>query len=64
MSDVQFNEDQAEEFGRPPARSGGDLTGKLIKWGFVSTRQEAEYVMIGIGIAVAVLAFFVYLSTG
>ena len=64
MADVEFNEDQADEFGRPPSRSSSDFTGKLIKWGLVSSRQEAEYVMIGIGIAVAVLAFFVYRSTG
>lgn len=47
-------EDQGDEFGAPPERSGGfDLSGKLVAWGLVSSRQEAQYVLI----AIAVLAF-------
>ncbi len=62
MSDVQFQSDDQSEFGSPPSRSGTDLTGKLIKWGIVSSRQQAEYVMIGLAILIAILAFFVYRS--
>ena len=39
---------------------GADFTGKLIKWGFVSTRQEAQYALIGVAIVVLVLAYVLY----
>ncbi|OGG78146.1 hypothetical protein A3F56_03645 [Candidatus Kaiserbacteria bacterium RIFCSPHIGHO2_12_FULL_55_13] len=64
MGDLRFDSDQQEEFGPPAARpSGSDLTGKLIAWGIVSNRQQAEYVMIGLAVLIAVIAFFVYRST-
>ena len=51
----------ADEFGRPPQQSmGADITGKLIKWGFVATRQEAQYVLIGVAIVALVLAYVLY----
>ena len=63
MGDLRFDSDQQEEFGRSAGKtSGSDLTGKLIAWGIVSNRQQAEYVMIGVAILVAVVAFFVYRS--
>jgi len=64
MSDVQFDQDGSNEFGTPPSSSGTDLTGKLIQWGIVSNRQQAEYVMIGLAVAVVIIAFFVYRSSG
>lgn len=63
MGDLRFDSDQQEEFGRPAGNTpGGDLTGKLIAWGVVSSRQQAEYVMIGLAVLIAVIAFFVYRS--
>ncbi len=62
MNDMQFQSDDQNEFGSPPSRSGTDLTGKLVTWGIVSSRQQAEYVMIGLAVLVALLAFFVYRS--
>ena len=64
MSDLQFN-DQTDEFGRPPVASlGSDLTGKLVQWGLASTRQQAEYLMMGIAAVIVVIAFFLYMSGG
>ncbi len=59
MSDVQFDSDQANEFGRPPQRGGSDLTGMLIKMGIVSDRKQAEYVLIGIGVLALIAAYLV-----
>ncbi len=62
MGDLNFDTEK-DEFGRPPSRdSGGDFTGKLITWGLVSTRQQAEYVMVGLAVAIVIIAFFVYRS--
>lgn len=64
MGDLRFDTDQQEEFGPPVGRPlGDDFTGKLIAWGLVSNRQQAEYLMIGLAVAIAVIAFFVYRST-
>ncbi len=63
MGDLRFDTDQ-EEFTRPPSmNSRRDFTGMLIAWGLVSNRQQAEYVMIGLAVVIAVIAFFVYRST-
>ncbi len=59
MSDVQFDQDNANEFGRPPQSGGFDMTGKLIQWGIVSSRDEAQYVLIGIGVLAVSLAVYV-----
>lgn len=63
MADLQF-ENQTNEFGRPPEASGGfDITGKLISWGLVSNRKEAEYLLIGVAVVALLAAFFFYRST-
>ena len=63
MGDLRFDSDQ-EEFSRPAGRaSESDFTGKLVAWGIVSNRQQAEYVMIGLAVLIAIIAFFVYRST-
>jgi len=62
MADLQFD-NQANEFGRPPVSDPGvDFTGKLIRWGFVSSRKEAEYALIAIAVLCLVAAYFVYKS--
>ncbi|MBI5457470.1 hypothetical protein HY971_01970 [Candidatus Kaiserbacteria bacterium] len=62
MSEMQF-QDQTDEFGRPPVASGGfDLSGMLIKWGIASSRQQAEYVLIGVTVVIIAIAVFVYFS--
>lgn len=62
MGELRFDS-EGDEFRRPEgANSGRDFTGMLIKWGLVSNRQQAEYVMIGLAIVIAVVAFFVYRS--
>jgi hypothetical protein len=62
---VQF-ENQGDEFGRPPQRSGGfDLTGKLVQWGLVSSPQEAQYVLLAVAIVVVLIAgYFIFHSGG
>ena len=60
MSELQFD-DQTNEFGRPPASTpSADLTGKIIAWGLASNREQAQYVMIGVLVAVIVLTLLVY----
>ena len=60
---VQF-ENQGEEFGRPPERASAfDLTGMLVQWGVVSSRQQAEYVLIGIGVFAFAVAIFIYFGS-
>jgi hypothetical protein len=55
----------ADEFGRPPQQSAGsDITGKLIQWGFVSTRQEAQYALVGVAVVALILAYFLYGKLG
>ena len=61
MGEVSYDSDNSDEFGKP---AGGltstDFTGKLIEWGLVSSRQQAEYVMICIAVAVVIVAILVY----
>ena len=63
QGNVQF-ENQGDEFGRPPQRSGGfDITGKLVEWGLVSSLQEAQYVLMAVGVAALLIAgFFIFHS--
>lgn len=63
MGEVRF-ENPGEEYGPSPvASSGFDMSGMLVKWGLVSSRKEAEYILIGIGILALVIAVFVYMSS-
>lgn len=51
----------ADEFGRPPQESAGsDITGKLVQWGFVATRQEAQYALVGVAAIALIVAYFLY----
>jgi len=62
MADLQFD-NQGNEFGQPPvAEPGMDVTGKLVSWGFASSRKEAEYVLIVIAVLCLAAAYFVYKS--
>ena len=59
MSDMQFDQDNATEFGTPPSvSSGSGMAGMLIKWGLVSSEQEAQYVLVGVAVVALVLMFF------
>jgi len=65
MSEMQFQTDDQNEFGRPPASSGGfDLSGMLIKWGVVSSPQQAEYVLMAVGLLCLVGAGYFFWSDG
>jgi hypothetical protein len=55
MSGALF-EDQGG-FGRDEALN---LTALLIKWRIASTRQQAQYILIGVVLVAIVLAFFIY----
>ena len=64
MGEMRFETDSQNEFGRPPQEAGGfDMSGMLITWGLVSSRQQAEYILIGISVIVFVIAGFVYFSS-
>ena len=64
MADVQF-ENQGEEFGRPPQSSAFDLTGAMVRWGLVSDRRQAEYVLIALAVvAFLVAAYFLFTGGG
>ncbi len=61
MSDVQF-ENQGDEYGRPPVQPAGtDLTGKLISWGIAKNRQQASYVLGGVGVLAVVSSLIIIL---
>lgn len=63
MTDMQF-ETNPNEFGRPPVQGKGfDLTGKLIGWGLVSSRKEAEYVLIAVAVVALLAAFYFFTSS-
>jgi len=60
--EVRF-ENQGEEFGAPPQASAGfDLTGKMIQWGLVSSRQEAEYALGGTAVVALLIAIYFFWS--
>ena len=64
MPEMKF-EEQADEFGRPPQQSAGaDLTGKLVAWGLAANRQQAEYILLGVGVAALLLALYFLFSGG
>jgi len=65
MSDLQF-ENQNNEFGRPPEEAAGfDLSGKLISWGIVNNRKEAEYALMAMAVfALVVAVYFFFSSSG
>lgn len=63
MADVQFDSDQTNEFGKPPQQKA-DFASKIISWGLVSSRKQAEYAMIGLAIVIIIIAFFVYRAAG
>ncbi len=64
-NNVQF-QSEGNEYGPPPQQAEGfDLTGKLVQWGLVSSRQEAQYVLIGVAVlALLIAAYFLLHSTG
>ena len=64
MSDIRFETDQANEFGRPPEPQGFDLSGSLIKAGLVSTREEAQYVLLAVAVLVFLMAGYFFFSGG
>ena len=65
MSEMRFQEDQANEFGRPPVASGGfDISAMLIKWGIASSRQQAEYILITVGAICLILAGYFFFFSG
>lgn len=53
-------ESESAEFGTPPERKAGmDIIGALVRWGMVSSRQEAQYVLIGVLVVVVLLIVWV-----
>ncbi|KKW19585.1 MAG: hypothetical protein UY63_C0010G0019 [Parcubacteria group bacterium GW2011_GWA2_51_10] len=64
MSDMKFQSDEWDEFGRPRARSGFDLTAWLIKSGLVSNRKSAEYLLLGIVVVAVFIGGFFFFSGG
>lgn len=63
MTDLQFDTPE-NEFGRPPTREQGfDLTGKLVEWGMVGSREQGTYILIGIA-ALAIVVALYFLGSG
>lgn len=60
---VQFQTDNQNEFGPPPQDTSADFTGKMVAWGLVSTREEAQYVMVGVAVLSFIAAFFFFFSS-
>ena len=64
MSNMQFQSDSENEFGRPPVASGFDMSGLLIKWGVASSRQQAEYILITVGVICLIIAGYFFFYSG
>ena len=56
--DIRFDEQGAEFGGPPQERRGLDMTGALVRWGLVSTRGQAQYVLLLIAAAALIAAFY------
>ena len=64
MSDLRFDSGE-NEFGRPPQYAqGNDLADKLVAWGLVGDKQQATYLLIGIGVIALVVALFFMMGGG
>jgi hypothetical protein len=64
MSEMRF-ENPGEEYGPPPTSSSFDTLGAMVKWGLVSTREEAQYALISITVFAFIGAtFFFFWGTG
>lgn len=64
MSDLRFDTGE-NEFGAPVQnQQGNDFATKLVQWGLVADRQQATYVLIGIGVLALIIAFFLLRSAG
>ena len=60
-NNMSFESDNASEFVRTtPLSSSTDITGKLVSWGVVKNRRQAEYLEIAIALAAVGLAAVVY----
>ena len=62
--EMSFNDGTDEFSTQRPQEAGFDLTGKLIAWGLVKTRDEAQYVMIGVAAVAILLAGYFFMSGG
>ncbi len=54
---MQFQSDDQNEFVRSSPQ-GFDMSGMLVKWGIATSRQQAEYVLIAIGIVCLLVAVY------
>ncbi len=62
-ADLQFNEDQ--EFARPTAAAQSPVLARLVlKTGIVSTREQANYALLGIAVIGILFTFFMLFSGG
>jgi len=64
MGEMRF-EDDANEFGRPPAReTGSSMTNALMRWGLVSTEKEGQYVLLAVGAIAVMAAIYFFMTSG
>jgi hypothetical protein len=64
MADIQFDTN-ADEFGAPPQEhSGWDLTEQIVSLGLAQTKEQAEYVLIVLGLIALIVAGFFFFSGG
>ena len=61
---IQFSSDDQNEFKKPLQDTGTDFTSKLVSWGLVSSRDEAQYVLIGVAVLALAAAVFFFFSSG
>ncbi|MEY4747688.1 MAG: hypothetical protein RLZZ416_737 [Candidatus Parcubacteria bacterium] len=59
QENIQFDTDNQSEFTRAAAPEGFDLSGKLIDWGLVTNRQQAQYALTGVLVVVLMITFYV-----
>ena len=64
MSDMQFQSDDPNEFVRQSPSSSFDLSGMLVSWGLASSRQQAEYILLGVGVVCILIAGYFFWPSG
>lgn len=65
MSEMQFKSDDQNEFGAPQSFADtSGVTDKLVQWGLASSAQQAEYILIGIGVVCLLIASYFFFFSG
>jgi hypothetical protein len=57
MADIRFESDTDFDVRRLQQKSRFDLIGMVVRTGFAKNRQQASYVLLGVAVVAAIIAF-------